>query len=167
MMAETVRLGDSFFSLSERMLGDGSRWPEVAQANQLPNPGLLLVDQQVRPPGTVDRISSFSVATLSSGTDLRPAGSSGMSIGSAQGKADPRGTTPALVPAHSYVFVVADEINPLRGKVIRRVITSPKLAVEVARQIGRPVQVFPNPERFGFVASDRPQPFRLVVTRRA
>ncbi len=153
-MAETVRLGDSFFSLAERMLGDGSRWPEVEQANRLPDPWLLLLDQQVRAPQAASRTVPLAVTASAPGNGVQPVGPQGAKPGSARGDAGTRGTRPALIPAHSYVFIVADEVNPLRGKVIRRVITSPKLAAEVAGRIGKPVQVFPNPERFGFSASD-------------
>lgn len=153
-MAETVRLGDSFSSLAERMLGDGSRWQEVEQANRLPEPGLLLLDQQIRAPSTTAQDASLTVVGKAPSVGLLQTRPSGAGSGPAQRSSNARETRPALVPAHSYVFVVADEVNPLNGKVIRRVITSPKLADEVAKRIGKPVQVFPNPERFGFSASD-------------
>ncbi len=89
-----------------------------------------------------------------SNNGVRPLGSGGAKPAPGRGNANARGTKPALIPAHSYVFVVVDEVNPLRGKVIRRVITSSKLAAEVAGRIGKPVQLFPDPECFGFSASD-------------
>ena len=146
-MTDTVRLGDSFASLAERMLGDASRWSEIERANQLPDMGVLLVDQQVRPPLLGGRTPSLTVTMPRSQTG--PQVSEGLLAGR-----HGRGGRPALVPAHSYVFIVADEVNPLSGKAIRRVITSKALAAEVAKQIGKPVHVFPNPERFGFAASD-------------
>lgn len=152
-MAETVRLGDSFSSIAERMLGNGSRWPEVEQANRLPQPGLLLFDQQIRSLGAAVQTPQLTVTASASGTDRQLIGPPSMNSSPARGNTGARGTMPALVPAHIYVFVVADEINPLRGKVIRRVITSPKLAAELAKRIGKPIHVFPNPERFGFSAS--------------
>ena len=125
-MAETVRLGDSFVSLAERMLGDGSRWPEVEQANRLPDPWLLLFDQQVRLPRAAGQISSLTVTAPIRETGLRSAGPPAARPIPDRERARTREDRPALIPAHSYVFVVADEINPLRGKVIRRVITSPR-----------------------------------------
>lgn len=150
-MAETVRLGDSFSSLAERMLGDSSRWREVEQANHLPDPGLLLLDQQIRPPYA----ASLTVTASAPEIALQPIGHPAAHFGPVWRNSGDSGTRLALIPAHSYVFVVADEINPLSGKVIRRVITSPRLATEVAKQIGRSVPVFPNPERFGFSATNR------------
>ena len=154
MATDTVRLGDSFSSIAERMLGDGSRWPEVEQANRLPDPGLLLFDQQLRSPGGSGHIPTLTVTASAPGNGPRsPHINSG-----AHRDTHTRGRQPALVPAHVYSFVLADEINPLNGKIIRRVITSDKLAAEVAKRIGRPVPVFPNPERLGFSASNPGSP---------
>lgn len=60
----------------------------------------------------------------------------------------------SLVPANTYLFVLADEINPIRGKVIRRVLINPRLTAAMSAQLGKPIPVFPDPERFGFSAAN-------------
>jgi hypothetical protein len=47
--------------------------------------------------------------------------------------------------------VLADEVNPLTRKAVRRVLVSERMAVEVGTRIGKPLAVFPNPERYGFM----------------
>lgn len=37
----TVQAGDSLWKIAVRAYGDGYRWPEIAQANNLENPGLI------------------------------------------------------------------------------------------------------------------------------
>ena len=51
------------------------------------------------------------------------------------------------------VFVLADDINPFTRKIVRRVVVSDKMAAELATQVGRPIKVFPYPERFGFFST--------------
>jgi hypothetical protein len=54
-----------------------------------------------------------------------------------------------LVPARGFFFVLADEMNPLRQKVVRKVMVSPTVSQQLSVQLGRPIPVIANPERFG------------------
>lgn len=137
-MTHIVQPGESLSSIALRTLNDGSRWPEIARLNAIVNPDLILVGQSLRLPDERNAPPAGRSATM----ETRPGG---------LGRPD---TRPSLVPANSYVFVLADEIDPLRRKVVRRVIVSPKMATEVSARIGKPLTVNPNPERFGFTATD-------------
>ncbi|WP_232520178.1 hypothetical protein [Ralstonia solanacearum] len=44
---------------------------------------------------------------------------------------------------------MADEINPARSKVVRKVMVNPAMAKAYAARLGHPVPVMPNPEVFG------------------
>lgn len=46
----TVVKGDHLWSISVRAYGDGYKWPEVAKANNLSNPGVIEVGQQLKLP---------------------------------------------------------------------------------------------------------------------
>ena len=134
-MTYEVKLGDSLSSIAAQLLGDESRWPELAQLNGLSRPDQLLVGQQLEIPA---------------GQSGRGAAASGTQNAGAQNAG---ARQPAQVPANYYLFVLADEANPLRGKVIRRVLVNPKLTAAAATRLGRPLTPFPHPERFGFTPS--------------
>lgn len=130
-MSYEVRPGESLASIAAAMLGDERRWPELARSSGLLRPDQLIVGQQLRAPG---------------GRLPAPGGQ-------VNGKPNPLAHRPAQVPANYYLFVLADEINPLRSKVIRRVLVNPRLTAAAAARLGRPLTPFPNPERFGFMPS--------------
>lgn len=131
-MGHVVRPGDSLSTIARACLGDGSRWPELARLNGIGPPFDILVGQVLRIP---------------------LGQSSGMAHPPLAGRPDRSGTPPhAVIPANYYLFILADEYNPLRRKVVRRVITSPRMAAWVAANHGREVEIFQNPERFGFQA---------------
>lgn len=48
--AYTVRRGDTLASISQRLLGDGNRWKEIAQANDIRDPGKLAVGKRLTIP---------------------------------------------------------------------------------------------------------------------
>jgi hypothetical protein len=132
-MYYTVEPGDSLWRIAQRLLHDGNRWREIARDNRLSNPDLIFVGQQLL---------------------VNTHGGAGFGPGSRDGVAplgDPRRI--ALIPATSYVFVLADELDPTRTKLVRRVLVHPKMAEEASRAVGKPLKVFPNPERFGFRAT--------------
>ena len=133
-----VRPGDSLSSIATKALGDEGRWAELARLNGITTPDRLLVGQLLRMP-TAAKIDQHPV---------RPA--------SAQ---------PAWVPANLHLFVLADEVNPIRGKVVRRVLVNPRMTAEAAARLGRPLALFPHPERFGFSPSAPGSP--LPVGRHA
>jgi hypothetical protein len=60
----------------------------------------------------------------------------------------------SVIPARGFFFVLADEVNPLREKVVRKVMTSEKMARELSEQLGKPIKTVPNPERFGSHPTD-------------
>lgn len=126
-MSYRVQPGDSLSSIAAKMLHDERRWSEIARLNSLITPDHLLVGQLLRMPGEEARNPPPGPRTTPS--------------------------RPAWVPANFHLFVLADEVNPLRGKVIRRVLVNPKMTAAAAATIGRPLSPFPHPERFGFSPS--------------
>lgn len=130
-MVYQVRPGDSLASIAAKLLGDERRWPELARCNGLSRPDHLLVGQQLQV----------------------PTGRSEQKVASARGMSNAGARRPAQVPANYYLFVLADEVNPLGSKVIRRVLVNPKLTAAAAVRLGRPLTPFPHPERFGFTPS--------------
>lgn len=46
----TVRKGDTLWAIAKKYLGDGSRYPELAALNSIPNPNLIFPGQQVKIP---------------------------------------------------------------------------------------------------------------------
>lgn len=126
-MSYRVRPGDSLSSIARKTLGDGSRWAEIARINGIATPDRLLIGQMLRMPAAAGDGGSRPAQTA-------PAHS-------------------AWTPANFYLFVLADEVNPLHRKVVRRVLVNPKMTAEAAARLGRPLAIFPNPERFGFFPS--------------
>ncbi len=45
-----VKEGDNLWTISVRAYADGYKWPEIAKANNLANPDLLLIDQELKLP---------------------------------------------------------------------------------------------------------------------
>lgn len=121
-----VQPGDSLSSIATKVLGDETRWAEIARTNGITTPDRLLVGQLLRMP-VAARTASHPVQSAS--------------------------TRPAWVPANFHLFVLADEVNPLRGKVVRRVLVNPKMTADAAARLGLPLEPFPHPERFGFTPS--------------
>ena len=50
----TVARGDSLWKIAARHLGDGNRWREIAEANDLDNPDRIAIGQQLRIPSPAD-----------------------------------------------------------------------------------------------------------------
>jgi hypothetical protein len=151
-MLHTVQPGETLWSIARRYYGDGLRWRDIVRANGNGRPDdLLLVGETlVIHDGGVCRMPQAAALGESPGFSGPPRAAGLTRSSSDVGRA----MNPPLVPAASYVFVLADEINPLTRKVIRRVIVNPRMAAEVSRELGRTVQVFAHPERWGFTPSD-------------
>lgn len=160
-MKHTVQAGESLWRIAQSVCGDARQWRALARANDLANPDLLLVGQ-----------------TLYIPEELMRRGATPIGIGAVQGLTGaPRGAdiaggidgplpdTPALIPSTSYVFVLADEIDPTRPKVVRRVLVNPTMAAEAGRALGRPLPIAVNPERFGFAPTDAAR--KLSIGRHA
>jgi hypothetical protein len=56
---------------------------------------------------------------------------------------------PSVVPARAFFFVLADEIDPLRPKLVRKAMVNPSMAAAYAERVGRAIQLQPNPARYG------------------
>ena len=50
MTTYTVKGGDTLSLIAERMLGDMSRWPEIATLNKISTPNLILPGQVLQLP---------------------------------------------------------------------------------------------------------------------
>ena len=133
-MIYRVRLGETLSSIAGRFLGDENRWPELARDSGLRSPDLIFVGQEITVRGFPHDKSSF-YSRLTSNTSL---------TAHATGKEKP------LIPSSIHVFMLADEFNPFRRKVIRRVIVNRSMAREISLQLGKPIKEFPNPEIYGF-----------------
>lgn len=117
-------------TIARAHLGNGDRWPELARLNGIGPPFAILVGQALQLPVLSDAAASRSPR---------------------DGRSTSTGKPPhALIPANYYLFILADEYNPLRRKVVRRVIVNRKLAELAAANYGREVDLFRSPERFGF-----------------
>lgn len=157
-MRYVVQPGDSLWRIGQKVCGDGLAWRAIARDNRLADPDLLMVGQVLSIDDAMRQgLPNRTAVGESSGLTGPPRGA---------GRSDSVATAGgpqrvALVPAASYVFVLADEIDPLRGKVVRRVLVNPAMAAEASRNLGRPLSLFPNPERFGFHASGPDAPITM------
>lgn len=133
-MWHTVQPGESLSQIAGQYLGEPGRWVDIARLNELGPPYQLIVGQRLRLPADARASDQF-------GPSARPS-------------SDTVSEKLSLVPGQAYVFVLADEINPFTKKIVRRVVVSPAMAAEAARTVGKPISIFPNPERFGFSATD-------------
>lgn len=137
-MRYVVAPGDSLWLIARKHYGDGAKWRLIAEDNLLANPNALLVGQVLQLRDEMQGSNRqreperfISTAAVSSEVSRQ-----------------------ARIPLVSYVFVLADEINPLSRKLVRRVLVNPQMAAAAGQQLGRPLAVFPNPERFGFQPTD-------------
>jgi len=137
-MHYTIRPGDSLAAIALRLMGDAGRWPEIARLNGLTRPDTILVGQTLRIPSLVAQAHGLARPREQRLPQRHP------------------GTETSLVPARFRLFILADEVNPLRRKVVRRVIVNDRMAAAVAARIGRPVKVFPNPSVWGLHPSGPP-----------
>ncbi len=147
MMYE-VKLGDTLWQIAKYHYRDPRKWTWIARDNNLVFPDRLWVGQhlflqergQLPSRSSDDERRAFHQSTM---------------------RSDSVEHAPSLVPARAFFFVLADEIDPFRAKVVRKVIVSPAMAEAYARQLGRPVPTFPNPERFGIRPGDLESPVSL------
>jgi hypothetical protein len=140
-----VQPGDSLWRIAARFFGDGAKWPAIAEDNRLRQVDLVLVGQRLTVRDSLVVVRAPAAARLPL---------------SVPGAPPPHG--PSVVPARAFLFVLADEINPLRSKVVRKVMVSAALAEQYSRQIGRAVAVVPHPERFGLHPGDPGSPLSLA-----
>lgn len=116
-----VQPNDTLSSIAERQLGSQGRWTEIVRASGLTGHDTLLIGQVLRmPQPTTQR------------ADMRPqrivvAAHPGMS-------ADQRPAT--VLPAWAYHFVLADEMNPLTRRAVRKVLLPSKGVTDLAELEG-------------------------------
>ena len=142
-MQYIVQPGDTLWRIAARFFGNPQKWPIIAEDNQLINPNRILVGQrlQLRDALIVPGAMAASAAARAAAAVAQ------VQIGPAPQEMQYK---PSVIPARGYFFVLADEVNPLRRTVVRRVMVNPVLAEELARRVGWPIPVVPNPQRFGF-----------------
>jgi LysM repeat protein len=60
MREYVVQHGDTLLSIAEKMLGQASRWPEIANLNNIRNPNLIFIGQRLSLPDarSVVRVST-------------------------------------------------------------------------------------------------------------
>jgi hypothetical protein len=130
-----VRAGDSLWRIAAIHFGDPAKWRELANDNHLHHHVRLLVGQHLhlrdslvtRPRNAAPPVEAPSPTAATDSFEH---------------------STP-LVPARGFFFVLADEVNPLRQKVVRKVMVSPSLSQKLSERLTRPIPFLANPERFG------------------
>jgi len=136
LMKHVVQPGDTLWRLAARYFGDPEKWRVIQQDNPTVAPRQLIIG---------DELVIRDAALASRGDTVVPAHTAPSSA------AEQR---PSLVPGRAFLFVLADEIDPLSRKLVRRVIVNPRVAERWAAQLGRPVPYVPHPESFGFAPTD-------------
>jgi len=114
-----VKYGDSLSAISQRYLGSGDKWKEIANLNGISQPDHIFVGQVLKLPLSAHPVSASIPLPLS---PLR------------------RERYPAKhIPARSFVFIIGDEFLPGR-KVVRKVLFPHKIQnnPELVRQIIKP-----------------------------
>lgn len=129
-----VQPNDTLASIAKHTLGSADRWTEIAKANRLPDHDLLLIGQIILiPQPFTQRI------------DLRP-----QRILSAAHPGMPPHHRPAtIVPVWAYHFILADEMNPLAKRAIRKVLLPPKGVTDLVE-----LERIAHPEHHGFTPRD-------------
>lgn len=132
-MEYIVKHGDSLWSIAKECSGDGQRWTEIARLNHLSDPSHIIVGQRLSLP-------VFNNPQLLASQISRPRSGNSAPSADAQGVA-------TIVPAQGFFFVLADEINPLARKLVRKVIVPDHGDPQLLKRLM-------NPEQYGFFARD-------------
>ncbi|MEY4583432.1 MAG: hypothetical protein RL701_8135 [Pseudomonadota bacterium] len=133
-MHYTVQVGDTLWGIAKRLCGQAERWRAIAEDNGIRFGSRILVGDQlfIRDDLVAREKARASTVGVAGPHTAQEHGSS-------------------VIPARAYTFILADEVNPLTRKVVRRVMVNPKMAAELAKKIGKSVPVVPHPERFGLL----------------
>ena len=129
-----VEPNDTLAGIAGRELGAEHRWEEIARANSIGHFDPLLIGRPLAMPGPVRQ--RFDPAPRC--------------IVAAAHPAQPVQHRPATtVPAWSYHFLLADEMNPLARRLVRKVLLPPSGVTEFAE-----LERLTHPERYGFSPRD-------------
>jgi LysM repeat protein len=142
MVPYTVQPNDTLSGIALRQLGSADRWPEIAKLNGIHNANYLVIGQRLLLPearGMPNHVVSRALITSYAHPALPP---------------HERPATAVL--ARGFMFVVADEMNPLARKVVRKVLLPPK-GVTDPKLLD---QIF-HPERHGFAPRDPLSPVSM------
>ena len=148
-MIYTVRPGDSLWSIAAALCRNPYLWRQIADDNHIRGTTILVGQNLVIDDALCGRRAAGAISGMAASGGQSVAGGARFAAQSAP----PDAGQSALIPTLTHVFVLADEINLFNEKLVRRVLVSNKMADEVAQQLGRPLKIFPNPERFGFQAT--------------
>jgi hypothetical protein len=154
-MQYVIQPGDSLWRIADRLLGNPQLWRKIAEDNRLPKHSRLLVGDIL----VIHSAKAHSNEALHSHVSESPRPSHTAALHPHNSWEQEHQSS--LIPGRAYLFVLADEVNPLTQKVVRRVITSQKLAARVSARFGQPLSAFPNPEQFGFHPTDPNAPVSM------
>lgn len=131
-----VQYGESLWRIAAARLGDGNRWVEIARLNHLNNPSLIVHGQVLRlPDGPIGQSTAGQTQPLD------------LNLPQCQGT--------DRVPGRAFFFVLADEVNPFRRKLVRKVVFP--TGVNTASM----VEQIMNPARYGFTPRDPASPVSI------
>jgi hypothetical protein len=132
-MEYVVKPGDTLWSIASAHCAAPEQWLSIARDNHLSARARLMVGDRLALRDTL-------LARCSSGRN--PAAQTACFTD------EPQHAT-SLIPGRSFLFVLADEIDPLREKVVRKVMVNPRMAARVAARLGRPLRLMTDPSLFG------------------
>ncbi|WP_439890558.1 LysM peptidoglycan-binding domain-containing protein [Ralstonia sp. 25C] len=128
-----VKPSDSLWKIASTWFGDPEKWKIIAEDNRLTSANQLLVGQSLQLRDSVIRHAQGAAVMAP------PHNKAGFEFQHAT----------SIIPGRAYFFVLADEINPARAKVVRKVMVNPAMTKAFAARLNRSIPVVPNPEAFG------------------
>jgi LysM repeat protein len=136
-----VRPNDTLSGIAQQQLGSAHRWTEIAKANNVRDAHRLMIGQRLTLPEAGRQVDQFQRWRIAVPSNL------GM---------PPHQRPATLLPGRAFMFVVADEMNPLTRRAVRKVLLPPKGVTDFA-EIAR----LSHPEKFGFSPRNPGSPVSL------